>query len=73
VFGVAAFEFLLNFGVSALPKTREILSDLNGAPGWREQMNEDRDLAIGYGGCFRHPKNFLQADGQDGDFAGIVI
>lgn len=46
VFGVAALQFFFDFRVTGLPKTDEVLGDLNGASGRREQMNEDRDSPV---------------------------
>jgi len=50
MFGVPAFQFFFDCLIAGGPKTGEVLSDLDGAFGWREQMNENRDSAIDQAG-----------------------
>lgn len=50
VFGVAALQFFSHLRVTGFPKTCEVLGDLNGASGRREQMNENRDPPVDQAG-----------------------
>lgn len=51
VFGVAALQFFFNRLITGGPKAGEVLGDLNGTPGGREQMNEDGDSAVDQAWC----------------------
>lgn len=50
VFGITAFQFFFDGLITGGPKTGEVLGDLDGAFGRREQMNENGDFAVDQAG-----------------------
>lgn len=67
VFGVAALQFFFNRLITGGPKTGEVLGDLNGSSGWREQMNENGDFAAHQAGRVALSEYFLETDSQNGN------
>ena len=51
VFGIAALQFLFNRLIAGGPKTPEVLGDLYGPSGRREQVNENGDPVVDQAGC----------------------
>lgn len=62
--GVAAFKFLLHLGVGVVPEVLQVARDLDRALGRGEQVEHQRDLAIGDGGSAGEAEQFLEFDRQ---------
>ena len=70
--GVTPPKSFSNGIVTVLPESRQILSDLHRAAGWREQMNHEGLPAVGHHRGVFLTKHFLQADGQNRGIGRVI-
>lgn len=70
---VAASEFAADLRVGTRPEAREIGCDLDGSLVGGEEMEEERDPAVGDSGCLGHAKEVLDAGFDPGSFTRFVI
>ena len=73
VLGIAAAQFAPHLRIETLPESRQIGGGLHRAVVGRKQMDHQRDFAVGNARRFAHSEKILQARGDPGRLAGLVV
>ena len=70
---VTALQLFFDLDVAAVPESPQVLSDLHGTAGRRQQVDEDLDAPLGHRRRIGQAEHLLQLDGEHGNCAGRVV